>query len=576
MVETENTGEQQLKLPEHTRTLLGGRLRLSQVITTFGPGAVLDAPGESVMVVGLDNWPKPEGERIHDFRLEKSLEKVVFKSPALPSQNRDGGLPCVRFPRELICSGCGLFSWSKKCQACGKPAYPARLIVICPAGHADEFPWYWWAHRGEKCTGKARLKLEGRQKTAALADLVVKCETCGKGQPLSGALGPKALEGWKCAGKQPWLFGSQPVACHEKPRSVLRGATNVYFACTLSALSIPPWSDRIQLILDDHWQTLCNFPSTMLESAIETIPELRGYQKENVLLAIQRRASNTTMMGDLRREEYLAFGNPGTGFNQPVTDFQISPAEVPDMFRATIARVVLARRLREVVVLRGFTRLDPPDPENPAQVIAPIAANPPNWLPAAEHRGEGIFLELAEQRVREWERRSVVQERMGRLNLAYSAWREQRNMPPAPPVTARTVLLHTLAHLLMRQLSLECGYSSSALRERLYTGSDMCGLLIYTASSDSDGSLGGLVQQGQRDRFAQTMLALREYARWCSGDPHCTENNPARTGKLNGASCHMCSLVAETSCERGNRLLDRAFLMDLPGLPSGTGYFEQV
>jgi len=104
----------------------------------------------------------------------------------------------------------------------------------------------------------------------------------------------------------------------------------------------------------------------------------------------------------------------------------------------------------------------------------------------------------------------------------------------------------------------------------------MCGLLIYTASSDSDGSLGGLVQQGQRDRFAQTMLALCEYARWCSGDPHCTENNPSRTGRLNGASCHMCSMVAETSCERGNRFLDRAFLMDLPGLPSGTGYFEQV
>jgi len=133
-------------------------------------------------------------------------------------------------------------------------------------------------------------------------------------------------------------------------------------------------------------------------------------------------------------------------------------------------------------------------------------------------------------------------------------------------------MAHTLAHLLIRQLSLECGYSSSSLRERIYAGNDMCGLLIYTASADSDGSLGGLVQQGRRDRFNATMQALLESAQWCSSDPLCMEHDPHLTGKLNGAACHACSLVAETSCVLANRFLDRALVFDLPGM-SGTGYF---
>jgi len=234
---------------------------------------------------------------------------------------------------------------------------------------------------------------------------------------------------------------------------------------------------------------------------------------------------------------------------------------------------VLAFRLREVCVLRGFTRIDPPDSDNSDQILAAISQEPQNWLPAVEHRGEGIFIELALDKIREWERRPQVQERLNRLNIAYANWRQQRDLPPAPPLAPRLVLLHTLAHLLIRQLSLACGYSSSALRERIYAGPDMCGLLIYTASSDSDGSLGGLVQQGLKERLSSTMQALLESSQWCTSDPLCTEHDPRKTGKLNGASCHACSMVAETSCEYGNRFLDRALLCDLPG-SSGTGFFD--
>lgn len=574
MTETSNIGARRVnQTPTESRPVSGGKLRLSQVITTFGPGAVMDLPRESIMVAGLDHWP-PSGETLQDPRLENSLGMEKFRSPVLASQVKSGGLPCVRFPKQLICSGCGLFSASKKCKSCFSDAYPARLIVICPAGHADDFPWNWWVHRKAPCSGKSRLKLISQKKTAALSDLVIRCETCNQSRTLGGALGTTALQGLKCTGKKPWLIGFQEEECHEKPRSVLRGASNVYFSSTLSALSIPPWSDQIQILINEQWQTLRQLDISGLRSILGQLKEFSAYNPDDVILAVQRRKNNTTTSSNLRQEEYLAFRNPGVNnFNQPVSDFQIRSEPVPKQFQPQIAQVILATRLREVIVLRGFTRIDPPDPENEDQALAPIAQNAQTWLPAVEHHGEGIFLELAEQYVRNWENRPPVQERMRKLNLAYNTWREQRNLVPVPPVPSRTILLHTLAHLLIRQLSLECGYSSSSLRERIYSGKDMCGLLIYTASADADGSLGGLVQQGLKDRFTQTLLALLDHARWCSADPLCTEHDPVKTGKLNGASCHVCSLVAETSCEKGNRFLDRAFITDLPGVAAGTGYF---
>jgi len=551
----------------------GGKLRPSQVITTFGPGAVVDLPDESIMVAGIDTWPR--GQRIQEPRLEKALGVEEFYAPSIKKSG--GDLPCVRFPEYRICSnaGCNLFSRRKKCPECENDTYPARLIVICPAGHADDFPWSWWVHRKGRCTGSQKLRLINQKRTAALADLVVKCETCKQSRTLSGALGPKALEDFTCSGKRPWLIGTTGENCSEKVRSVLRGASNVYFSSTLSALSIPPWSDPIQSALNDHWHTLRSLSEAVQRAVIEDSPDFAGFRVENVMRAIRERLTGTVTMDSLQKDEFLAFRNPGSGI--ATQDFQIKSESVPAPFQSRIAQVVLASRLREVCALQGFTRIDPPDTENndantSNQALVPIALTPQNWLPAIENRGEGIFIELTLNEVRAWEQTPAVQERIHRLNLAYAAWREQRGLSPAQALLPRVVMAHTLAHLLIRQLSLECGYSSSSLRERIYAGNDMCGLLIYTASADSDGSLGGLVQQGRRDRFNATMQALLESAQWCSSDPLCMEHDPHLTGKLNGAACHACSLVAETSCVLANRFLDRALVFDLPGM-SGTGYF---
>ncbi len=545
----------------------GARIRPSQIITTFGPGAVVDLPEDSVMIAGIDSWPPPTGDNIYEPRLQEALGVDHFRAPSTTNKY-DGDIPCVRFPKTLICSKCGLITRKKHCPVCGVDTYPARIIVICEHGHADEFPWDWWVHRGKACKGNPVLRLVSKGRTAALSDLIVRCDTCNRSQSLAGALGNLDFT---CRGKRPWLIDAPDESCNKKPRSVLRGASNVYFSSLLSVLSIPPWSNPIHIALNSHWSTLQHLPDQALRAIIPSLPDFSTFHIDDVLRAINERKAGTTTTTSIREDEFRAFRNPSP--SSTGADFQIQPEPVPHCFTHTLTQVVLGFRLREVRALRGFTRIDPPDDQDSNQPLVPIALNPPDWLPAVEHRGEGIFIELNEDHVKPWEARQAVQERVQPLNQAYTNWRQQRGLPPAPPLMPRMVLVHTLAHLFIRQLSLDCGYSSSALRERIYAGHDICGLLIYTASSDSDGSLGGLVQQGRTKRFEATMHAFLENAQWCSSDPLCAEHDPMQTGKLNGAACHACALASEISCEMGNRFLDRALICDLVGV-SGTGYFR--
>jgi hypothetical protein len=146
-----------------------------------------------------------------------------------------------------------------------------------------------------------------------------------------------------------------------------------------------------------------------------------------------------------------------------------------------------------------------------------------------------------------------------------------------PEATDRFVLLHTLSHLLIRQLCFECGYSSSSLSERIYSDDEegMAGILIYTASADSEGALGGLVREGLPDRLYGTFKTALFRANWCSSDPICSELQQQGVQGLNKSACHACTLVAETSCDHANSLLDRSVLIGAADAPQ-TGYFNHL
>ena len=186
-------------------------------------------------------------------------------------------------------------------------------------------------------------------------------------------------------------------------------------------------------------------------------------------------------------------------------------------------------------------------------------------MPCAQTRGEGIFLRFSEERLAAWESQAeIIQARPDPGPRA----RQVARGPPAAPGEwpgVRYVLLHTFAHALIREFALECGYSASGIAERIYARSGdapMAGIMLYTAAPDSEGTLGGLVSLGRRDRLGSLIEQALDAARLCSSDPLCADHDPRDRGDLFGAACHACLFASETSCERGNHYLDRALLVD--------------
>jgi hypothetical protein len=229
-------------------------------------------------------------------------------------------------------------------------------------------------------------------------------------------------------------------------------------------------------------------------------------------------------------------------------------------------RIMFVHKLRETRALAGFTRVFPAGAATMEEKMRLLRREPvpAPWLPAYLVYGEGLFFEFREDLVREWEGREAVGFRIAGLDAQYRAQQRNRRQP-GEPITPRFVLLHTIAHLLMNRLTFECGYSSAALRERLYVSSNpqapMAGLLIYTAAGDAEGTMGGLVRMGQPGYLEPLVRRALEAASWCSADPVCMEMG-RRGGQgpdsCNLAACHGCALVPETACERFNRFLDRA------------------
>jgi hypothetical protein len=251
-------------------------------------------------------------------------------------------------------------------------------------------------------------------------------------------------------------------------------------------------------------------------------------------------------------------------------DFRAVPTDTPPGYDRLIDQVVLVSRLREVRALLGFTRLSAPDRDElrPPKRIS-LSRGPSEWVPAVEQRGEGIFLEFHEERVARWAESVAEHEHIVALGRAYRQWARDRDQTPVTrfPI-ARFLLIHTLSHMLMRQVALECGYSSASLRERIYLGSagaPTAGLLLSTAASDSEGTLGGLVSLGEPRHLERILRLALEAAAHCSSDPLCAEHLPEfPSATLHNAACHACLFASETSCESGNRWLDRAVLVDLP------------
>ena len=601
-------------------------LRRSQVIAPFGVGAVVDFPGQSLMSAGLDAWPDHPECRITDDRLARRLGVDYFRAPPPgPREGQQGEyLPVVRFPLWHFCPRCRSLqktSWNEPFPPrCSSPLglrfqlgqnpcsalpekkrwrmVPVRFIAVCENGHIDDFPWIEWAHSrlgkpltdAKICpTPMLRLNYIGK---AGLMGLIVKCESCdAKARSLMGSAGPNSLKGLPCSGERPWLGpnGQEKCAPEKQPRMLQRGATNIYFPKVASAILIPPFSDPLRKIVDDphNWSVLSSGvqeDGSPDEERLRCFADLKrldfGRLKEVFMQKFTGfgTSDSTQSEEDFRHSEYRALLGPSGGPSEEFVTVAQDMGQYTEDVGKYFDKLVLVEKLAETRALTGFSRISPPPyREFDQQDQSKLSLQKRPWLSAIRVFGEGIFLTLKKSAVEQWEAKVEPNRYLdivaNHTHIYQKLGRTPRVLPP------RFFLLHTLAHILVRRLSFECGYGSSSLRERLYcwdeAGKEMTGILIYTAAGDCEGTMGGLVQQGKPGRFESLLIGAIEDSRWCSSDPLCIESRGQGIDSLNRAACHACALLPETSCEEGNRFLDRVALIGTADDHS-QGFFAEI
>ncbi len=595
-----------------------GSVRRGQVITTYGPGALIDLPRDSAIVGGLDYWPgERQLEEIDEPRLAARLRGLtggaapkLYAPPA--ASDRPGfqspGIASPRFPEWFVVQGgAGPGDRRKRRSRArrlvhqrslddrrkfnGQPVVATRFVRGCVRGHVDDIDWYGFVHGGKSdCRGE--LRLEERGTAGDLSNIFVRCG-CGKSRGMHEA---KELDRQNpplgyCTGARPWLGRHANEDCQHPARLLIRTATNAWFPQVVTVLSLPRKGEAVDRAVGELWDTLQVVKTEESLALLKGIPKvmaaLHEFDDADVLAAIERRRAGEPEDRPVKLAELDALIDAPAGYGEDVpVDRGFHARRLPtnawdragDLFGGRIEAVVQVHRLREVSALADFTRFEAPTPDIDGEVDTDVAraeiALEPSWFPAVENRGEGVFLLLDGDAVSDWLRKPEVEDRCAALAAGHRHWLDERKitLEKRPFPGGPYILLHTLSHLLIQSLALRCGYPAASIRERVYVdpAARRYGLLLYTASSDAEATLGGLVQQA-RDIAGHLRQALH-IARPCSNDPVCAHHAPGKSDEnrwLHGAACHGCTLVAETSCEMRNDYLDRGLVVPIVGCDAG-------
>ena len=577
--------------------------------------------------------------KVEEYRLQRILNVDHFRllpdfrapmtGTTVPNNNLN--IPFVRFPRWHVCSRCNqmeelrltdreVIIKCRECQSKGKKGVmlQAVFVAMCEKGHLQDFPWREWVHRTSQptCERSLRYVTSGG---ASLAAQRVKCD-CGDERPLSGITNAeldgsttlsktlaRGEEPFLCKGLKPWLGATEGEPCENHLRGTLRGATNVWFAKTYNAIYLPQSSE----LAPSELVTLLRSPNisgfiNILVSLGHTNPidqlktqykfQLDAYSKEQI------EATLKIIRGEEiedNSENLLAGEDSETAFRRAEfsvlrtnrrEDLLVTNACDLNLYEPEIAkyfsRIVLISKLRETRVFGGFSRIyserEISIEERKEMLWNEVPQGANSWLPSSVVYGEGIFLELNENLLKDWEVKyqELLRNHLRNLIDNFERVRSVRGLKPKKLIP-RFILLHTLAHLLINRLTFDCGYSSASLRERIYVSdhpdSPMAGLLIYTADGDSEGTMGGLVRMGNPG-FEPVLRRAIEAAEWCSADPVCREmgaKNGQGPDSCNLAACHSCALLPETSCDEFNRFLDRSVITNGLG-EDGFAFFGEI
>ncbi len=604
-----------------------GEIRRSRLIQ-HGPGAIIDfragdkgGGSVSVLTSGLDHWEKSarilnpyiDTNAVFEPRLQRKLNKRYFmQSPVILENKKDDEtykpyIQGIRFPKWMICPLCDRLDkedkfdqepgdpsrWCTKCsnkKGSRVHVVPVRFVAACENGHIEDFPWKRFLAKEsgrELCEeNSCKLVLSSDGTSFALESIFISCEQCRARASLGGIFAKnlfKAL-GFRCSGNRPWI-GDKEKGCPAFMKTIQPDASNIYFAKVVSALVIPPWEEPLEEQLPINWDALKGKTGKELADALSVIVRPDSMSPEELVEQVERRLqySSNKEIKDLRQEEYPNFTeateNPPT--NSSTKKLSVRKQKVPERFREFISALAKVERLTEVRVQTGFSRILPPTPRYDRKDEKSLSSKPLHWLPASVVKGEGIFFSLHEPSLNKWKANPVIEERTEQILVSYKEWLSIRNRGYEEQdlrITPEFILIHTLAHLFIRQLSLNSGYNTASIRERVYCGGDapsMKGVLIFTGTNDSDGTLGGLARLSEPSLFEALVKDALGEAIWCASDPICSEGITSTSENLNNTACHACVLLPETSCEYSNRFLDRSFVVGSPE-DRTFGFFSQL
>jgi len=597
-------------------------VRAAQAVLQYGVGAMVDFPDQTLITAAPEYWNYTV--KIEDERFAKALGVNYF---AVPSD-----ISYARFPEWYFCPKCRTFQplalWISeykkkvktktlesdeymvkhmKCLDCHQDLVVARIVTVCEHGHINDFPWVKWVHMQSKkpICGYPALKFKtGASATEGLEGLSISC-SCGAFATLKGAFDKDRFEklnmetdvsDFRCEGGHPHKHTKERCTCY--PRTVQRGSSSVYFPVVYSSLVIPPYADKLNarvekskafadcmtVIEDEDPDDIIDTIKKRLPKWVEKIALEIGAAKSDIERILSRKwldegnAEIDVTSVKYRAEEYEALSGEVSAPSRAVGDFSREGMSRDDYKLPYVNSVSLIDKVRVVNALIGFSRINPVMGKDDAGFVH-IKETDTRWYPAYEVRGEGIFIEFEQSDIDKWilNNPSVVG-RAKRISDNYAVSFIGQNHPRI--ITPKFVMLHTLSHLLIKQLSFECGYSIASLSERIYCaeeadGKQMAGIFIYTASGDSEGTLGGLVRQGRPDAFPRIFRKAVVNAQTCSNDPVCILSHGQGRESLNLAACHACALLPETCCEERNGFLDRGLIVGTYE-DQGIGFYREL
>lgn len=596
----------------------------SQLLLTYGPGAMLDLPDHAVVVSGLQGWhhggqwqpiaeqrlvpllrqqlglgsefeglrPPPEYDEDRHDHGRPGVDVMVFPTwfTVEDAQAPLGQAPAASETRRRMVEFEHLQTKGERLSyvdsGSGKrlSVNPIRFVGACAKGHLHDIDWRGLVHRsGDRSCRKPMFWVE-RGVSSDPSDISVQC-TCGSRVTMADLYKPKFLG--TCDAFSPWLMPRYvaPESCAEDLRLLPRSATNTYFSQTVTVISLTRTDDRVRQMLEEHRQTveslrgLPNFIQ-VLRSLPQTKEPFAGFTDKEIEDAFASLADGdnaSTTNPRIAEFDALASGAPTIGFDAAgsflfAETLPRSSLALSALWDKFVRNVVKVSRLREVTCLYGFTRLEPPPTSAESEledIQLKVDGAPLNrevkWLPAIEQFGEGIFLHVDPDFIRTWRERDDVQNRAAELQRGEAHEAAHFNRPPRHLGVAYWAL-HSLSHALMAELALECGYPISSLKERIYASgsgqADRFGILIYTSTAGAQGTLGGL--SGMAERLPEILAKAVDGLELCSNDPICADHHAGADldeRPLHGAACHACVLVPETSCEARNTRLDRGLLV---------------